>query len=129
MVYVGCLLTDLIKISNLNRWPSIDASYQVSVHLAKQFLRRFLEIDQPETILVTAYGFSVSEEKIFFRNQPISNKNYLWWTYLLTDIVSETTWPNESKLSKKHIWKILYKDCSFRLNPLTNMSDTGNYCC
>jgi hypothetical protein len=86
MVYVGRLLTDLIKISNLNRWPSIDASYQVSVHLAKQFLRRFLEIDQPETILVTAYGFSVSEEKIFFRNQPISNKNYLWWTYLLTDM-------------------------------------------
>jgi hypothetical protein len=30
--------------------PSIDASYQVSVHLAKLFQRRrFLEIDQPET--------------------------------------------------------------------------------
>ena len=85
MVYVGRLLTDLIKISNLNRWPSIDASYQVSVHLAKQFLRRFLEIDQPETILVTAYGFSVSEEKIFFRNQPISNKNCLWWPCVLMD--------------------------------------------
>jgi hypothetical protein len=50
-------------MSNLNRWPSIDASFQVSIHLAKQFLRRYLEIDQPETI--TAYGFSVSEEKIF----------------------------------------------------------------
>ena len=35
---------------NLNIEPSIDASYQVSVHLAKQFQRRrFLEIDQPET--------------------------------------------------------------------------------
>jgi hypothetical protein len=30
-------------------WPSIDASYQVSVHLVKRFQRRFLEIDQPET--------------------------------------------------------------------------------
>jgi hypothetical protein len=31
------------------REPSIDASYQVSVHLAKQFQRRrFLEIDQLE---------------------------------------------------------------------------------
>jgi hypothetical protein len=30
--------------------PSIDASYQVSVHLAKRLQRRiFLEIDQPET--------------------------------------------------------------------------------
>ena len=35
--------------------PSIDASYQVSVHLAKQFQRtRFLEIDQLETRI--AYG-------------------------------------------------------------------------
>jgi len=29
------MLTDWNKISNLNRGPSIDASYQVSVHLAK----------------------------------------------------------------------------------------------
>jgi hypothetical protein len=31
------------------RGPSIDASYQVSDHLAKRFQRRFLEIDQSET--------------------------------------------------------------------------------
>jgi hypothetical protein len=30
-----CLLTDQDEISNLYRGPSIDASYQVSVHLAK----------------------------------------------------------------------------------------------
>jgi hypothetical protein len=37
-------------MSNLYRGPSIDASYQVSVHLAKRFQRRtFLEIDQSET--------------------------------------------------------------------------------
>ena len=37
-------------MSNTYREPSIDASYQVSVHLAKQFQRRrFLEIDQSET--------------------------------------------------------------------------------
>jgi hypothetical protein len=36
--------------SNLNRGPSIEASYQVSDHLAKRFQRkRFLEIDQSET--------------------------------------------------------------------------------
>jgi hypothetical protein len=45
-----CLLTDQDEISNLYREPSIDASYQVSVHLAKRFQRtRFLEIDQLET--------------------------------------------------------------------------------
>jgi hypothetical protein len=37
-------------MSNLYRGPSIEASYQVSVQLAKQFQgRRFLEIDQSET--------------------------------------------------------------------------------
>jgi hypothetical protein len=35
-------------MSNLYRGPSIDASYQVSVHLAKQFQRRFLEIEKSE---------------------------------------------------------------------------------
>jgi hypothetical protein len=42
-------------MNNLYRESSIDASYQVSVHLEKQFQRRrFLEIDQPETRI--AYG-------------------------------------------------------------------------
>ena len=41
---------DRDKMSNLYREPSIDASYQVSVYLAKRFQRRrFLEIDQSET--------------------------------------------------------------------------------
>ena len=48
-----CLLTDQDEISNLYRGPSIDASYQVSVHLAKQLQRRrYLEIDQSETRMV-----------------------------------------------------------------------------
>ena len=56
-----CLLTDQNDISNRNRGLSIDASYQVSVHLAKQFQRR----------------------RIF--SQPIRNKNRLWQPYLLMD--------------------------------------------
>ena len=47
---------------NLYREHSIDASYQVSVHLAKWFRRRR-----------------------FFRNRPIRNKNCQWWPYLFTD--------------------------------------------
>jgi hypothetical protein len=57
-----CLLMDRDKLSNVHREPAIDASHQVSVHLAKQFQRRR-----------------------FFRNQPIRNKNCLWWPCLLTD--------------------------------------------
>ena len=51
-------------LRKLNIEPSIhgDASYQVSVHMAKQFQRRR-----------------------FFRNRPIRNKNCMWWPCLPTD--------------------------------------------
>ena len=51
-------------MSNLYRGPSIDASYQVSVHLVKRFRRRR-----------------------FKKNWAIRNKNCLWWPCLLTDRV------------------------------------------
>jgi hypothetical protein len=50
------------EMSNLYRGPSIDASYQFSYHLAKQF-----------------------QTKTCFRNRTIRNKNCLWWPCLLTD--------------------------------------------
>ena len=54
-----CLLTDQDEMSNLYRGPSIDASYQVSYHLAERFQR-----------------------KSCFRNRPTRNKNYIWWQCL-----------------------------------------------
>jgi hypothetical protein len=53
-----CLLTDRDEMSNLHRGPAIDASYQVSVHLAKRFQRkRSFTIGQSETRI--AYGSHV----------------------------------------------------------------------
>jgi hypothetical protein len=37
---------DRDEISNLSRGPSIDASYQVSVHLAERFQRRRLKCEK-----------------------------------------------------------------------------------
>jgi hypothetical protein len=54
------LLTNRDEMSNLYRGPFIHAFYQISVHLGKRFQRRR-----------------------FFRNQPIRNKNGLWWPCLL----------------------------------------------
>ena len=42
----SCLLMDWDKMCILYRWPSIDASYQVSVHLAKEFQRRRLKCEK-----------------------------------------------------------------------------------
>jgi hypothetical protein len=53
---------DQDEMSILYRGPSIDASYQISIHLGKRFQRRR-----------------------FIRNQPIRNKNGLWRPCLLTD--------------------------------------------
>jgi hypothetical protein len=99
-------------MSNLNRGSSIDASYQVSVHLAKRFQRRsFLGIDQYPLTIVTA------------------KENYCFWlVHFYKSSVKLLGQMSRNLVGSIYGRSSVNKDFSFRPDPVTNMAAIDNSC-
>ena len=82
------------------------------------------ETPQPnELTLGRKHLRKVLSKDCIFCTDPLTNMatagySCFWLADLKKIFSSKTTWPNEQKLGRKHIWKVLYKDSSFRPDPL-----------
>jgi hypothetical protein len=61
-------------------------------------------------------------------NMAATGKSCFLLVNFYNSFSSEAAWPNDMKLGKKHLWKILYRYYSFRFDPFTKMAATGNSC-
>jgi hypothetical protein len=74
------------------------------------------------------------DEMSYFHRGPAIDASYQVSVHLflidrfLKIFFSETDLPSQPKLSRKHLWKVLYQFCSFRPDLFTNIAATGDSC-
>ena len=149
---------DRDKITTLYRGSSIDATYQISIHLGKRFQRRFktnqpiknnnflwrpcslTDRDEISNLYAcflpnfSSFGKAVSKENIFFRNQLIRKQNGLSRPCLLTDYkINEHLYRGPSSDTSYqvliHLAKRLQRRLFLEINQLERRMACGSHVC